>query len=72
VFCAEAGGVDAAGKAGMDKFRADYKKRFGIDVQINAPYSYDAVMTMADAMVKAGATAPAAYLPTWPRPATRA
>ncbi|HBI70870.1 MAG TPA: branched chain amino acid ABC transporter substrate-binding protein, partial [Massilia sp.] len=39
VFCAEAGGVDAAGKAGMDKFRADYKKRFGIDVQINAPYA---------------------------------
>jgi branched-chain amino acid transport system substrate-binding protein len=64
VFCAEAGGVDAAGRAGLDKFRADYRKRFGIDVQINAPYAYDAVMTMADAMVKAGATAPAAYLPT--------
>ena len=64
VFCAEAGGVDAAGRAGLDKFRADYKKRFGIDVQINAPYAYDAVMTMADAMVKAGATTPAAYLPT--------
>jgi branched-chain amino acid transport system substrate-binding protein len=63
VFCAEAGGVDAAGRAGLDKFRADYRKRFGIDVQINAPYAYDAVMTMADAMVKAGATAPAAYLP---------
>lgn len=63
VFCAEAGGVDAAGKAGMDKFRADYKKRFGIDVQINAPYAYDAVMTMAEAMVKAGSSAPAKYLP---------
>jgi branched-chain amino acid transport system substrate-binding protein len=63
VFCAEAGGVDAAGRAGLDKFRADYKKRFGIEVQINAPYAYDAVMTMADAMVKAGSTAPAAYLP---------
>ena len=63
VFCAEAGGVDAAGKAGMDKFRTDYKKRFGIDVQINAPYAYDAVMTMAEAMVKAGSSAPAKYLP---------
>ena len=63
VFCAEAGGVDAAGKAGMDKFRADYKKRFGIDVQINAPYAYDAVMTMAEAIVKAGSSAPAKYLP---------
>jgi len=63
VFCAEAGGVDAAGKAAMDKFRADYRKRFGIDVQINAPYAYDAVMTMAEAMVKAGSSAPAKYLP---------
>jgi len=63
VFCAEAGGVDAAGKPALDKFRADYKKRFGIDVQINAPYAYDAVMTMAEAMVKAGSSAPAKYLP---------
>jgi len=67
VFCAEAGGVDAAGRAGLDKFRADYKKRFGIDVQINAPYAYDAVMTMAEAMGKAGSTAPAQYLPVLAR-----
>ncbi len=67
VFCAEAGGVDAAGKPAMDKFRADYKKRFGIDVQINAPYAYDAVMTMAEAMVKAGSSAPAKYLPVLAR-----
>ncbi|MFC5514078.1 branched-chain amino acid ABC transporter substrate-binding protein [Massilia jejuensis] len=71
VFCAEAGGVDAAGRAGLDKFRADYRKRFGIDVQINAPYAYDAVMTMADAMVKAGSTAPARYLPALARTAYR-
>jgi len=64
VFCAEAGGVDAAGRAAMDNFRAAYKKRFGIDVQINAPYAYDAVMTMAEAMTKAGSTVPAQYLPT--------
>jgi branched-chain amino acid transport system substrate-binding protein len=63
VFCAEAGGVDAAGRAGLDAFRADYRKRFGIDVQINAPYAYDAVMTMADAMAQAGSSAPAVYLP---------
>ena len=71
VFCAEAGGVDASGKAAMDKFRADYKKRFGIDVQINAPYAYDAVMTMADAMVKAGSSAPARYLPVLAKIETR-
>jgi branched-chain amino acid transport system substrate-binding protein len=63
VVCAEAGGVEAAGKPAVDNFRAAYKKRFGIDVQINAPYAYDAVMTLADAMVKAGSAAPAKYLP---------
>lgn len=63
VVCAEAGGVQGEARAAMDKFRADYKKRFGIDVQINAPYAYDAVMTMAEAMVKAGSAQPAKYLP---------
>jgi branched-chain amino acid transport system substrate-binding protein len=63
VVCAEAGGVEAAGKAAMDNFRAAYKKRFGIDVQIIAPYSYDAVMAFAEAMAKAGSTAPSKYLP---------
>jgi branched-chain amino acid transport system substrate-binding protein len=63
VVCAEAGGVEEKGKAGMDKFRADYKKRFGIDVQIIAPYSYDAVLAIASAMDKAGSSVPAKYLP---------
>ena len=63
VVCAEAGGVEASGKAGMDDFRAAYRKRYGIDVQIIAPYSYDAVMLIAQAMDKAGSTAPANYLP---------
>ncbi|MDB5917979.1 MAG: branched chain amino acid transporter substrate-binding protein [Massilia sp.] len=63
VVCAEAGGVEASGKAALDDFRAVYKKRFGIDVQINAPYAYDAVMVLADAMVRAGSSAPAKYLP---------
>ena len=63
VVCAEAGGVEAAGKAGMDNFRAAYRKRFGIDVQIIAPYSYDATLVLAEAMNKAGSSAPAKYLP---------
>ena len=67
VVCAEAGGVQGAARAGMDSFRADYKKRFGIDVQINAPYAYDSVMTIAEAMVKAGSSAPARYLPVLAR-----
>ena len=43
----------------MDKFKADYKKKFGIDVQIYAPYVYDAVNLMVAAMVKAGSADPA-------------
>jgi branched-chain amino acid transport system substrate-binding protein len=62
VICAEAGGVDAGGKPGMDKFYADYKKKFGSDVQVYAPYVYDAVNVMVAAMVKAGSADPAKYL----------
>jgi branched-chain amino acid transport system substrate-binding protein len=63
VVCAEAGGVEGEQKAGMEKFKTDFKKKFNADVQIYAPYVYDAVMVMADAMVKAGSTEPAKYLP---------
>ncbi|MBX3607500.1 MAG: branched-chain amino acid ABC transporter substrate-binding protein [Piscinibacter sp.] len=63
VVCAEAGGVEGAQKAGMEKFKADFKKKFNADVQIYAPYVYDAVMVMADSMVKAGSADPAKYLP---------
>jgi len=63
VICAEAGGVEGEQKVGMAKFREDYKKKFGIDVQIYAPYVYDAVNIMVAAMVKAGSSDPAKYLP---------
>lgn len=63
VVCAEAGGVDGPGKAAMEKFKADFKAKFNADVQIYAPYVYDATMTMVDAMVKAGSAEPAKYLP---------
>lgn len=63
VVCAEAGGVEGAEKAGMEKFKADFKKKFNADVQIYAPYVYDATMVMADAMAKAGSADPAKYLP---------
>jgi branched-chain amino acid transport system substrate-binding protein len=63
VVCAEAGGVEEKGKAAIAQFHAAYKKRFGIPVQIYSPYTYDAVMTLAEAMVKAGSSAPATYLP---------
>ena len=63
VVCAEAGGVDGALKKGMDDFGARYKKRFNADVQLYAPYVYDAVNVMVDAMVKANSSDPAKYLP---------
>jgi branched-chain amino acid transport system substrate-binding protein len=63
VICASAGGVETAQRGAMEKFKADYKKRFGADVQIYAPYTYDAAMVMAEAMSKAGSAEPAKYLP---------
>jgi branched-chain amino acid transport system substrate-binding protein len=63
VFCAEAGGVEGEQKAGMDKFRADFKAKYNAEVQVYAPYVYDAVKVMALAMVTAGSSDPAKYLP---------
>ncbi|MES2070501.1 MAG: branched-chain amino acid ABC transporter substrate-binding protein [Pseudomonadota bacterium] len=63
VVCAEAGGVLDAQKKASDDFKVAYKKKFGVEVQIYAPYVYDAVMTMVDAMVQAKSAEPAKYLP---------
>ena len=63
VICAEAGGIPKGKEGPMDDFKAKYKAKFGTDVEIYAPYVYDAVMVMADAMVKAKSSDPAVYLP---------
>lgn len=63
VICAEAGGVADADKKPMDDFRAAYKKKFGIEVQLYAPYVYDSVNVMVAAMQKADSVEPAKYLP---------
>lgn len=63
VYCAEAGGVEASGEKAMDDFKARFKLKYSTEVQIYAPYTYDAVMVMADAMKKADSTDPAKYLP---------
>ena len=60
VYCAEAGGIEEKSEAA---FKAKFKKRFNADVQIYAPYVYDAVNLMVDAMVKANSSDPAKYLP---------
>ena len=63
VVCAEAGGVEGGSKKKVEDFSAAFKKKFGTDVKLYAPYVYDATMTMANAMVKAGSADPAKYLP---------
>jgi branched-chain amino acid transport system substrate-binding protein len=63
VYCLEAGGIDAAHQKGYDDFRARYKAKYNADVQVYAPYAYDAVQVMVAAMEKAGSSEPAKYLP---------
>ena len=63
VVCAEAGGVEGTAKKSMDDFYAAYKKKYNADVQVYAPYVYDALNVMVAAMVKAGSSEPAKYLP---------
>ena len=64
VICAEAGGVTGAEQEKtMADFRARFRQKTGRDVQLYAPYVYDAVMVMATAMQKAGSAEPSKYLP---------
>ena len=63
VYCAKAGGVDKEGEKAMADFNAAFKRKFNTDVQVYAPYVYDAVNVMVAAMVKAGSADPAKYLP---------
>ena len=63
VICAEAGGIEHSIRKGMEKFRSDFKAEFGYDVQVYAPYTYDAVHVMAIAMINSNSTNPQIYLP---------
>ncbi|WP_118179321.1 branched-chain amino acid ABC transporter substrate-binding protein [Paraburkholderia phosphatilytica] len=63
VICAEAGGITSEYAAGMENFRTRFKAKYGEDVVIYAPYAYDAVMILVDAMKRAGSSDPAKYLP---------
>ena len=64
VVCAEAGGVEGPHAKAMDEFKAKFKAKFNMDVQIYAPYVYDATMAMVAAMQKANSTDPKKYLPS--------
>jgi len=63
VVCAEAGGVEGEQKKGMEDFKARFRTKFNADVQIYAPYVFDALNVMVAAMEKAGSSEPAKYLP---------
>jgi branched-chain amino acid transport system substrate-binding protein len=63
VICAEAGGVEGEQKVGMEEFKAKFKAKNNLDVQVYAPYVYDALNVMVAAMVKADSADPAKYLP---------
>jgi branched-chain amino acid transport system substrate-binding protein len=63
VLCADPGGVDDNQRQGLDNFKAAFKKKYNADIQLYAPYVYDAVNVMVAAMVKAGSAEPAQYLP---------
>jgi branched-chain amino acid transport system substrate-binding protein len=63
VICAEAGGVTKDKEAAMAAWRTRFKEKTGQDVQIYAPYVYDATMVMVAAMQKADSTDPKKYLP---------
>lgn len=64
VICAEAGGVKGAEQEQrLAAFRARFKQTTGREVQLYAPYVYDAVMLMTTAMQLAKSAEPARYLP---------
>ena len=45
------------------EFREKFSKKFGAEIQLYAPYVYDAVMVMADSMKRADSVEPAKFLP---------
>lgn len=63
VICSEPGGIEDAQKKVVEDFRERYRKKFNGNVQIYAPYAYDAAMLMMEAMRKADSADPAKYLP---------
>ncbi len=61
-YCTEAG-IPPEQMAQAKAFFPRFKQRFGVDVQLYAPYVYDAVMAVAQAMQQANSAEPAKYLP---------
>jgi branched-chain amino acid transport system substrate-binding protein len=56
-------GVPLDKMPGGSGFAEKYKSKFNQEIQLYAPYAYDAMNVMLEAMKKAGSTDPAKYLP---------
>lgn len=56
-------GVPTEQMPGGKEFAEKFKAKFGTEVQLYAPFCYDAVKVMVGAMQKAGSSDPAKYLP---------
>jgi branched-chain amino acid transport system substrate-binding protein len=65
VVCSIAG-MPLAKMPGGKAFEAKYEKRFGQPIQIYAPFTYDAVYIIVDAMKRANSTDPAKILAAMP------
>ena len=66
IICSEAGLALSKMENGAD-FEKRYQARFNAPVQIYAPFTYDAVMVIVDAMKRANSTEPAAILAEMPK-----
>lgn len=66
IICSEAGLALSKMDQGAD-FDKRYQARFHAPVQIYAPFTYDAVMVIVDAMKRANSTEPAAILAEMPK-----
>lgn len=62
VYCTQAG-IPMDKMPGGKDFNERFKKRFGVPVQLYAPYSYDAASALIEAMKLANSAEPAKYLP---------
>lgn len=62
VLCAE-GGMALSKMPGGPAFEQRFKSQFKADIQVYAPFVYDAVMTLGMAMKNAGSADPKKYLP---------
>lgn len=66
VFCTQAG-IPMEKMPGGLKFKERFKQRFNTEVQLYAPYNYDAANALIEAMKLANSVEPAKYLPAMQR-----